>query len=76
MPPAEAAECVKGIAPKVVYLVHYDNAASSRVDNPKAANSSESVAISAANRAGIEAFKKALAGTSIEVRSDGFYPPW
>ena len=71
MNPTTAADCVKGLKPKVVYPIHYDNAAANRMQNPK---SNASVADMTANRATADAFKRQLAGEPIEVRI-AFYPP-
>jgi L-ascorbate metabolism protein UlaG (beta-lactamase superfamily) len=84
MRPAVAAACVKALRPKVVYPYHFDNAATSRLQNPKAParpptpRTAEGLwdvrTDSAGNRAGIETFKKLLAGEPIEVRVGNFYP--
>ena len=71
MTPAKAAECVKGLHPQVVYPYHFDNARAQRMENPKAAATE---ADSAANRAGVEEFKRLLAGQGIDVRIGAFYP--
>src|SRR4029450_4048068 len=36
MTPPAAAECVKAIAPKIVYLYHYDQQAAAKLTNPRA----------------------------------------
>jgi L-ascorbate metabolism protein UlaG (beta-lactamase superfamily) len=71
MTPAKAADCVKGLRPQVVYPYHFDNARAQRMENPKAAATE---ADSAANRAGVEEFRKLLAGQGIDVRIGAFYP--
>jgi L-ascorbate metabolism protein UlaG (beta-lactamase superfamily) len=73
MAPAAAADCVKAIAPRIVYPYHYDQAYAARVTNPRAANASE--AESAKARAGVDAFVRALAGEKIDVRIGAWYPP-
>jgi L-ascorbate metabolism protein UlaG (beta-lactamase superfamily) len=73
MTPAAAAECVKIVRPKVVYPYHYDQAYAARVTS---ASATATEADSAAARAGIDAFKQALAGEhDIEVRIGEWYPP-
>jgi L-ascorbate metabolism protein UlaG (beta-lactamase superfamily) len=73
MTPATAAECVKVVRPKVVYPYHYDQAYAARVTSSSA---TATEADSAAARAGIDAFKQALAGEhDIEVRIGEWYPP-
>lgn len=84
MRPAVAAACVKALRPRVVYPYHFDNAATSRIQNPKAPARTPAPRTpeglwdvrtdSAGNWAGIEQFKQLLAGEPIEVRVGNFYP--
>jgi L-ascorbate metabolism protein UlaG (beta-lactamase superfamily) len=74
MAPAAAADCVKAIAPKIVYPYHYDQAYAARATNPQTANATE--AESAKARAAVDEFVRALAGEkAIEVRVGPWYPP-
>ena len=62
MLPSAAAECVKAINPKVVYVYHYDqNYAAGRPSDPGVA-------------ASVAAFRDALKGTGIEFRDGDWYP--
>jgi L-ascorbate metabolism protein UlaG (beta-lactamase superfamily) len=72
MMPAAAADCVKTLKPHIVYPYHYDQGYASRLSNPRAAAGTPADA--AKITAGIEAFRKALAGEHIDVRIGGFYP--
>jgi len=74
MAPAAAADCVKALAPKIVYPYHYDQAYAARATNPGAANAAG--ADSAKARAAVDEFVHALAGEkAIEVRVGPWYPP-
>jgi L-ascorbate metabolism protein UlaG (beta-lactamase superfamily) len=74
MAPAAAAECVKALAPKVVYPYHYDQAYAARATNPRTANAGD--ADSAKARAAVDELVRALAGEkAIEVRIGSWYPP-
>jgi len=74
MAPAAAAECVKAIAPTIVYPYHYDQAYAARATNPRAANAGDADSIKA--RAAVDEFVRALAGEkTIEVRVGPWYPP-
>jgi L-ascorbate metabolism protein UlaG (beta-lactamase superfamily) len=72
MTPAAAAECVKALKPKVVYVYHYDQDYASRVANPKAAPQGLPGGLTIAQS--LEAFRGALKGEPIEVRSGPWYP--
>lgn len=71
MQPADAAACVKSLMPTIVYPYHYDQAYATRLTNPRAP-ASDRAAIAAA----LTAFRDALAGAPIEVRTGHFYPPF
>ena len=73
MTPSAAADCVKALAPKIVYVYHYDQVAAARLANPRAA--------AAGGPAGgltvaqsLQAFKDALRGRPIDVRDGRWYP--
>jgi L-ascorbate metabolism protein UlaG (beta-lactamase superfamily) len=70
MTPAAAAECVKRLRPKVVYLQHYDNGTVARITKTTASGewlTTPTVADS------LQAFKNALAGSGVEVRLPDWY---
>src|SRR5688572_8955445 len=74
MTPAAAAECVKRLRPKVVYLQHYDNGTVARITKTTASGewlTTPTVADS------LQAFRNALAGSGVEVRLPDWYavPP-
>ena len=60
MTPAAAAECVKAIAPKIVYVYHYDQEAAARLTNPRATPAPPAGGPRIA--ASVQAFKDALRG--------------
>jgi L-ascorbate metabolism protein UlaG (beta-lactamase superfamily) len=72
MTPAAAAECVKAIAPRIVYLYHYDQQGAARLTNPNAKSEGPAGGLTVAQS--IQAFKDALKGTSIEFRDARWYP--
>jgi len=72
MTPAAAAECVKGLAPKVVYTYHYDQDYAGKVTNPRAATQPLPGGLTVAQS--LDAFAAALAGTRIEFRRGDWYP--
>jgi L-ascorbate metabolism protein UlaG (beta-lactamase superfamily) len=72
MTPAAAAECVKTIAPKVVYPYHFDQALVARLGNPNATAEGPAGGLSVAQS--LKAFKDALKGAPIEVRDGPWYP--
>jgi L-ascorbate metabolism protein UlaG (beta-lactamase superfamily) len=73
MTPAAAADCVKTIAPKVVYPYHYDQLLAARLTNPRATSEPPAGGLTVAQS--LRAFRDALRGTSIEVREGQWYPP-
>jgi L-ascorbate metabolism protein UlaG (beta-lactamase superfamily) len=72
MTPAAAAECTKAIAPKIVYIYHYDQQVAARLANPRATSEAPAGGLSVAES--VQAFKEALKGTSIEFRDARWYP--
>ena len=72
MTPPAAAECVKAIAPKIVYVYHYDQQQAAKLANPRANSHGPAGGLSIAQS--LEAFRRALAGTSIDVRIRDWYP--
>jgi L-ascorbate metabolism protein UlaG (beta-lactamase superfamily) len=72
MQPAEAADCVKALKPKVVYVNHYDQGAAARLTNPNAQPQPLPGGLTVAQS--LQAFKTALQGESIEVRLPDWYP--
>jgi L-ascorbate metabolism protein UlaG (beta-lactamase superfamily) len=72
MTPAAAAACVKAIAPKIVYPYHYDQVLAARLANPRASSEGPASGLTVAQS--LQAFKDALAGEQIEVRSANWYP--
>jgi L-ascorbate metabolism protein UlaG (beta-lactamase superfamily) len=72
MTPAATAECVKAIAPKVVYVYHYDQDFATRAGNPNAAL--QSGVGRDLPELGMPMLIAALKGTPIEVRRAAWYP--
>jgi L-ascorbate metabolism protein UlaG (beta-lactamase superfamily) len=72
MTPAAAADCVKAIAPKIVYPYHYDQVLIARMGNPNA--TAEGPAGGLTVPQSLQAFEDALKGTTIEVRAARWYP--
>jgi L-ascorbate metabolism protein UlaG (beta-lactamase superfamily) len=72
MMPADAAACTKAIAPKVVYLNHYDQDYASRATNPRATPQGLPGGITVAQS--LEQFRKAMEGSGIEFRDGAWYP--
>ena len=72
MTPAAAAECVKTIAPKIVYTYHYDQLQAARYANPRATSEGPIGGLTVAQS--LQAFKDALTGEKIEVRDANWYP--
>jgi L-ascorbate metabolism protein UlaG (beta-lactamase superfamily) len=72
MTPAAAAACVKTIAPKIVYPYHYDQLLAARYANPIATGEGPAGGLTVAQS--LQAFKDALKGTAIEVRTPDWYP--
>ena len=71
MTPAAAAECVKTIAPKIVYPYHYDQTAAARLVNPNANADAPPGGLTVPET--LRAFKEALKGQPIEVRDANWY---
>jgi L-ascorbate metabolism protein UlaG (beta-lactamase superfamily) len=72
MTPEAAAECTRAIAPKIVYLYHYDQQGAARLTNPRANSEPPAGGLSVAES--LQAFRNALKGTSIEFRDARWYP--
>jgi L-ascorbate metabolism protein UlaG (beta-lactamase superfamily) len=72
MTPAAAAECTKAIAPKIVYVYHYDQQLAARLANPKATSEAPAGGLTVAES--VQAFKEALKGSPIEFRDARWYP--
>jgi L-ascorbate metabolism protein UlaG (beta-lactamase superfamily) len=72
MTPAAAAECVKTIAPQIVYPYHYDQVLAARLANPQATSEGPVGGLTIAQS--LQAFKDALKGEKIEVRDANWYP--
>ena len=70
MRPIPVAECVKTFGPKVVYLIHYDNATARWFGNPDQPRPDNAEEIAAT----IQALRDALAGEPVEVRDGDWYP--
>jgi len=72
MTPEASAECTKAIAPKIVYIYHYDQQGAARLTNPRANSEPPAGGLSIADS--VQAFRNALKGTSIEFRDARWYP--
>ena len=72
MTPVAAAQCVKAIAPKIVYAYHYDQEWVARLANPRATAEGPSGGLTVAQS--LRAFKDALEDEAIEVRDGNWYP--
>jgi L-ascorbate metabolism protein UlaG (beta-lactamase superfamily) len=72
MTPPAAAECTRAIAPKIVYVYHYDQQTAARMANPRATAQGPAGGLSIAQS--LQAFKDALRGQQIEVRDGRWYP--
>lgn len=72
MTPAAAAACTKAIAPRVVYVYHYDQVLAARMANPNAKAEGPAGGLTIAQS--LQAFKDALRGSGIEVRDGDWYP--
>jgi L-ascorbate metabolism protein UlaG (beta-lactamase superfamily) len=76
MTPSAAAECVKAIAPKIVYVYHYDQQLAAKMTNPRATSSTAQGPAGGLTIAqSLQAFRDALKGSGIEVRDGARYPP-
>jgi hypothetical protein len=72
MTTSAAAECVKAIAPKIVYVYHYDQQLAAKIANPRANSQGPDGGLSVAQS--LQAFRDALKGSGIEVRDGDWYP--
>lgn len=72
MTPAEAAECVKALRPKAVYTYHYDQDYTALLGNPQATLRGIPGGLTVAQS--LQAFRDALRGQPVEVRSANWYP--
>jgi L-ascorbate metabolism protein UlaG (beta-lactamase superfamily) len=72
MTPSAAAECVKAIAPKIVYVYHYDQQLAAKIANPRANSPGPAGGLSVAQS--LQAFRDALKGSGTEVRDGDWYP--
>ena len=72
MTPVAAAQCVKAIAPKIVYPYHYDQQLAARLINPRASSEGPAGGLTVAES--LRAFKDALMDEAIEVRDGNWYP--
>jgi L-ascorbate metabolism protein UlaG (beta-lactamase superfamily) len=72
MTPAAAAQCVKTMAPKIVYPYHYDQVLIAKLGNPNATAEGPAGGLTIAQS--LQAFKDALRGQPIEVRDGNWYP--
>jgi L-ascorbate metabolism protein UlaG (beta-lactamase superfamily) len=71
MTPSAAADCVKALKPKVVYVNHYDNTSAARLTDPKAPARVNPGGLTAAQT--LTAFKEALKNEAVEVRLPDWY---
>jgi L-ascorbate metabolism protein UlaG (beta-lactamase superfamily) len=74
MTPSAAAECAKAIAPKIVYVYHYDQQTAARMTNPRATSTSQGPAGGLTIAQSLQAFRDALEGSRIDVRDGDWYP--
>jgi L-ascorbate metabolism protein UlaG (beta-lactamase superfamily) len=72
MTPAAAADCVRTLAPKIVYPYHYDQLMAARYGNANAAAEGPAGGLTIAQS--LQAFRDALKGEKIEVRDANWYP--
>ena len=72
MTPSAAAECVRAIAPTIVYPYHYDQLGAAQLTNPRATAEGPAGGLTVAQS--LQAFKDALRGQPIEVRDGNWYP--
>jgi L-ascorbate metabolism protein UlaG (beta-lactamase superfamily) len=72
MSPQEAADCVKALHPKVVYLTHYDQDFAARLTNPRAAARPLANGMTVAQT--VDAFRNALRNSGIEFHDGVWYP--
>jgi len=72
MSPAESSDCVKALKPKAVYTYHYDQDYTARLANPQATLRGIPGGLTVAQS--LQAFRDALRGQPVEVRSANWYP--
>jgi L-ascorbate metabolism protein UlaG (beta-lactamase superfamily) len=72
MSPQEAADCVKALHPKVVYLTHYDQDFAARLTNPRATARPLANGMTVAQT--VDAFKRALTNSGVEFHDGAWYP--
>jgi L-ascorbate metabolism protein UlaG (beta-lactamase superfamily) len=72
MSPQEAADCVKALRPKIVYLSHYDQDYAARLANPRATPRPLPSGLTVAQT--VDAFRTALKNSGIEFRDGMWYP--
>lgn len=72
MTPAAAADCVKALKPKVVYVYHYDQGEAARLTNSKPSSDWLPGGMTVAES--LQAFKNALKNEPIDVRLPNWYP--
>jgi L-ascorbate metabolism protein UlaG (beta-lactamase superfamily) len=72
MAPQAAADCVKLLRPKIVYLYHYDQDYAARLTNPRSTPRGLASGMTVAQS--VEAFRNALKNTGIEFRDAAWYP--
>jgi L-ascorbate metabolism protein UlaG (beta-lactamase superfamily) len=72
MMPRDAADCVKALKPKVVYVYHYDQDYVSLLGNPNATLRGIPGGLTVAQT--LQAFRDALRGQPIDVRNANWYP--
>jgi L-ascorbate metabolism protein UlaG (beta-lactamase superfamily) len=71
MQPAEAADCVKALKPKAVYVYHYDQERTARLTNPNAPPQPLPNGLTVPQS--LEAFRNALKSEPIDVRLPDWY---
>jgi hypothetical protein len=72
MTPVAAAQCVKTMAPKIVYPYHYDQVLVAKLGNPNARAEGPVGGLTVAQS--LQAFKDALKSEKIDVRDANWYP--
>jgi L-ascorbate metabolism protein UlaG (beta-lactamase superfamily) len=72
MSPQEAADCVKALHPKVVYVSHYDQDYAARLTNPRATGRPLPGGLTVAQT--VDAFRTALKNSGIEFHDGLWYP--
>ena len=72
MSPQEAADCVKALHPKVVYLSHHDQDYAARLTDPQAASRPLPNGVTVAQT--VDAFRTALKNTGIQFNDGPWYP--